>query len=199
MKNIIKNIIVLSFLTSPALANHKEPTPAEIQFYRDLTLKVRTSATFKVPMPSGSDMLYNYQLNFADPVYPEPMIGDLHEVDQNKTFTRSFFDRILLKEGSFVNIGGEKLPLTCIFVVGQDNRFAGQMLPTFPLFVMKVYLVANDFSCTGPLTPGWPENGGKEEAWDTYVFFEVKDPTIMLPVEAKVRFRWNEFKSVLVK
>ena len=64
---------------------------------------------------------------------------------------------------------------------------------------MRVYLVANDYSCTGPINPGWPDNGGKEETWDTYVYFEIRDPTIMLPVEAHLRYRWNEYKSVLVK
>ncbi len=196
----MKTIFLILGLGLPALAHHGSPTQADYQFFRDLTLRIRSEATFKVPMPSGADMVYDYKLEFGEPVYDKPLMGDTHyRGDNDPTFSRDFFDRILLKEGSYVKIGGEKLPLTCVFVSGLDNRFSVESSPLFPQLIMKVYLVANDFSCTGPLTPGWPDNGGKSEAWDTYVFFEVRDPTIMLPVEAVIRYRWNEFKSVLVK
>ena len=196
----MKCALMILFLSLPALAKHGEPKPSDYQFYRDMTLKIRPEATFKVPMPSGADMVYSYKLEFADPVYDQPMIGDTHyNGEDSPTFSRSFYDRILLKDGSYVNIGGENLPLTCVFIRGQDNRFGGVLPPYFPQFIMQIYLVANDYSCAGPVRPGWPENGGKREAWDTYAYFEVRDLTIMLPVEAHVRYRWNEFKSVLVK
>ncbi len=196
----MKYCFLILLMALPAWANHGGPKDADYQFFRDLTLRIRPAATFKVPMPSGADMVYDYKLEFGEPVYDKPLMGDTHyHGEQDPKFYRDFFDRILLKEGSYVHIGGEKLPLTCIFVSGMDNRFSGNDSPLFPQFIMKVYLVANDFSCTGPLTPGWPDNGGKSEAWDTYVFFEVLDPTIMLPVESLIRYRWNEFKSILVK
>lgn len=196
----MKYALLILLISFQASANHKDPSDSEVQYYRDLTLKVRRAATFKVPMPSGADMQYNYNFEFADPVYAKPLVGDIHMNGQDDPrFSRDFFDRILLKEGSTVHVGGEDLPLTCIFIFGQDNRYAGPLLPTFPVFVMRVYLVANDFSCTGPINPGWPENGGKKETWDTYVYYEVRDPTIMLPVEGHIRYRWNEFTSVLVK
>lgn len=196
----MKYIFFVLMISLPAFAHHGGPKDSDFQFYRDLTLKIRSEATFKVPMPSGADMIYDYKLEFGEPVWVQPIMGDTHyKGEDDPTFSRDFYDRILLKDGSFVNIGGEKLPLTCVFVTGQDNRFNGNSSPLFPQFIMKVYLVANDFSCTGPIRPGWPENGGKEETWDTYVFYEVRDPTIMLPVEAHIRYRWNEFKAVLVK
>ncbi len=196
----MKNIFLILFLGLPAFAHHGGPAPSDYQFFRDLTLRIRPEATFKVPMPSGADMIYSYKLEFGEPIYDKPMVGDSHyRGDKDPRFSRDFFDRILLREGSYVNVGGEKLPLTCVFVSGLDNRASGNNSPLFPDFVMTVYLVANDYSCTGPLTPGWPDNGGKSESWDTYVLFEVRDPTIMLPVEALIRYRWNEFKSVLVK
>lgn len=176
------------------------PSDSELQEYRDLTLKVRKAATFKIPMPSGSDMTYDYQIEFGEPIYPMPLTNDFNLGPGDGTvFSRMFYDRIFLKDESFVNIGNDRLPLTCIFIQGQDNRFAGSLAPTFPKFIMKIYLVANDYTCTGPLNPGWPANGGKKENWETYLYFEVKDPTIMLPIEAHVRYRWNEFKSILVK
>jgi hypothetical protein len=114
-------------------------------------------------------------------------------------FYRTFYDRIFLKDGSKINVGDDFLPLTCIFIKGQDNRYSGNTSPLFPKIVLKVYLVANDFSCIGPINPGYPDNGGKEETWDTYLNFEIRDPTIMLPVESLFRYRWNEFKAILIK
>lgn len=172
--------------------------PEVLKFYRELTLNIRNSAEFQVPM-IGSDQSYSYQLEFADPVYKEPIMGDTTFGNDPSKFYRSFWDRIMLKDGSFALINGEEIPLTCVFVSGQDNRFSGNTDPRFPEFIMKVYLVANDYSCVGPINPGFPANGGKLEAWDTYLYFEVRDPTIMLPVETKIRYRGNEFHSVLVK
>jgi hypothetical protein len=189
-------LIILSTNAFSATANNIDPEV--VKYYRDLTLRIRSSAEFKVPM-IGSDQTYSYELKFADPVYKDPMVGDLVLGNDPTKFYRSFFDRIMLKDGSYALINGEQIPLTCIFINGQDNRNSGNTDPRFPQFIMKVYLVANDFSCVGPINPGFPSNGGKEEAWDTYLYFEVRDPTIMLPVEAKIRYRWNEFHSVLVK
>ncbi len=125
---------------------------------------------------------------------------DSHLDSNKKYFNRLFWDRILVKDGSFVMINGEKLPLTCVVLSGQDNRFADpkSISPLIPEFVLKIYFVANDFSCQGPLKPGWPETGGREENWDTYLYYEIKDPTIMLPVDAKIRYKWNEFNVTLV-
>lgn len=177
-----------------------EPTASEVQFYRDLTLKLRTEATFKIPMPSNGDMVYDYKLEFGDPIYEKPLITDIHlNIDDKEHFSRSFFDRIWLKDGSYMTVGGEQVPLTCVFVNGQDNRFSGNNSPTIPQFIMRVYIVANDYTCKGPIRPGWPQTGGKKENWDTYAHYEIRDPTIMLPVETGLRYRWNEFVSILVK
>ena len=118
----------------------------------------------------------------------------------NQYFFRSFWDRILFTDDSFININGEKLPLTCIFIIGQDNRFTDPKMnsPLLPEFILKVYLVANDYSCQGPMKPGWPATGGRQENWNSYIYYEVRDPTIMLPVDAKLRYRWNDYNVVLI-
>lgn len=182
-------------ITGQALAN---PTPEDLSYYRQLTNAIRTQAQFKVSL-INQDVFYDYLLEIGEPVYNEPIVSDLPIMDQSDKFYRNFWDRIYLKDGSRVVINGEEVPLTCIFISGQDNRYAGVNDPRFPQFIMKIYLVANDFTCVGPKNPGWPNNGGKEETWETYLYYEVKDPTIMLPAEAKIRIKWNEFKSVLVK
>lgn len=167
----------------------------DIDYYRNLTLQIRTEAVFKVPM-IGMEQKFDYKLEIGAPIYAEPIVSEIKIED---SVYRNFWDRIFLKDGSHVVVNGEELPLTCIFVSGQDNRFNGKRDPRFPEFIMKIYLVANDYTCTGPLNPGWPANGGKKEMWDTFVHYEVRDPTIMLPVEAKIRYRWNEFQAILVK
>lgn len=195
MKIFLVTILLASL---SAFAGSKVTTP-NVQFYRDLTLKIRSSGEFLIPFP-GANSSIKYSIDFGQPVYDVPMMYDLHPNHKEPYFYRSFWDRILFKDGSFLEVNGEKLPLTCIFISGQDNRFSDKALysPLLPEFVLKVYLVANDFSCQGPITPGWPETGGKEQHWDTYLYYEIKDPTIMLPMDAKLRYRWNEYNIVLV-
>ncbi|MBC7539419.1 MAG: hypothetical protein H7281_11405 [Bacteriovorax sp.] len=195
MKQLFLSILFLVQISTQAFAS---PTVEDLNYYRQLTQAIRTQAQFKVSL-INQDEFYDYSLELGEPVYNEPIVSDLPVMDQSDKFYRNFWDRIYLKDGSRVVINGEEVPLTCIFVSGQDNRYSGLTDPRFPQFIMKIYLVANDFTCVGPKNPGWPNNGAKEETWDTYLYYEVKDPTIMLPVEAKIRVKWNEFKSVLVK
>ena len=170
----------------------------EIDFYRNFTLKVRPSGNFKIPMPSNGDLRFSYEFKFANPLFEKPIVYDF-SLDENKTtFYRHFWDKIFFQDGSYINVGGEQVPLTCVFLSGQDNRLSGKDTPLIPDFFMKVYLVANDYTCTGPLNPGWPNNGGKKETWDTYIYYEIRDPTIMLPTEIKVRYRWVEFPAILM-
>jgi hypothetical protein len=169
-------------------------------YYRNLVLSVRTQAKMVVPLPTNQNYEIKYQLHFAKPVYEVPIISDtnLSSDPQRPIIIRSFFDRILLSDESFIEFGNSRVPLTCIFVDGQDNRASGMNSPTLPQFVLKVYLVGNDFSCQGPIRPGWPYSGGRRDNWDTYIYFEIKDPTIMLPMDIKLRYRWNEYNAILV-
>ena len=169
-------------------------TPAD---YRKLALELREQSSFKVPLLSG-DIPFRYELNWGDFKWPEPITANFGFEPGKKKYFRSFFEKIFMKPGSFIEIGSERLPLTCIFVDGQDNRFAGLSMPALPNLILKVYAVANDFACDGPINQGFPENGGKQELWDSYIYFEVRDPTVMLPTHVKLRYRWNEYDSVLV-
>lgn len=174
------------------------PTSEVLNYYRQLTNSIKPQSQFKVSL-LNRDEFYDYSIELGKAIYDHPIISDLPIMDQPSYFYRNFWDRILLKEGSVVTINGQKIPLTCIFVSGQDNRNMGINDSYFPQLIIRVYLVANDFSCTGPINPGFPGKGDKEEAWDTYLYFEINDPTTMLPVEAKIRYKWNEFRSVFVE
>lgn len=194
-------LIFGALFTLGALADHMPFPGKEIpkeDYYRALTLKLRQKAEFEIPFP-GMTSSISYSFSWDKPIYEKVVLGDAH-LDQNKPyFMRMFFDRILFGTDSYLLINGEKLPLTCVFIDGQDNRFMDNKTnPLFPDLILKVYLVANDFSCQGPIKPGWPMTGGKEENWDTYLYYEIRDPTIMIPTEAKLRYRWNEYHVVLV-
>ena len=194
-------ILVLLFFSIFSSADHL-PFPGKTippaQYYRDFNMKLRTQGGFEIPAP-GSRTPINYSFSWDTPAYDIPILSDFHFDIQKPFFLRSFFDRIFFKSDSFVEINGEKLPLTCVFIEGQDNRFSDDKeSPLLPDYVFKVYLVANDFSCQGPLKPGWPDTGGRDENWDTYIYYEIRDPTIMLPTDAKLRYRWNEYSMVLV-
>jgi len=202
MKFLLIMILGIVGALPSALAAPKKPairlTAPGPQFYRELTMRIRPEGTFRVYMPDGRHQDIRYNLEFGEPVYPEVKIGDYVVEAGKPEFNRLFWDRILLKDGSIVEIGGEKLPLTCIVVSAKDNRFSGPKSPLIPDYIIGVHLVANDFSCQGPIRPGWPETGGRKENWDTYLHFEVKDPTIMLPQDAEVRYRWNEFNAIWI-
>lgn len=201
MKFHLASALILSFAL-PLIAQAKV-TEKDYQEYRSFTNRIRKKATFKIPMPGGGDQIYKYELELGEPIYDKPKVGEYPTDDAlnggRKLVYRSFWDRIWLKDGSYALIGGEKVPLTCIFVSAQDNRMSGTPNPRFPEFIMRIYLVANDYTCTGPLNPSWPSNGGKKEMWDTYIHYEVRDPTIMLPTEPKIRYRWNEWLAVWVE
>lgn len=167
------------------------------ELYRQMTFRVRQKGNFKVPMPSNGDLIFNYEFKPSTPLWELPETVDFSLDANKKKFYRHFWDKIFFEDGSHLVVGGEKVPLTCIFLSGQDNRFSKDT-PLIPDFILKVYLVANDFTCTGPINPGWPSNGGKKEMWDTYVYYEIRDPTIMLPTEVKIRYRWVEFPAVVV-
>ena len=197
MKRLL-SVTALLLIANLALAKSVKPDGPEV--YRKFTMALRTEGEFKVPMPDHGDLHYSYKFEIGDPIYSEPIISDLaSDVDHPKLFFRRFWDRIWLKDGSYALIGGDQVPLTCIFISGQDNRYNAKTSPTTPDFIIDVYLVANDFTCKGPIKPGWPQSGGKKENWDTYLHYEVRDPTIMLPVEAQLRYRWNEFPAILVR
>ena len=197
MKLALSSLLLIQIGLSPALAGAEMSTPVQSEFYREMTLKVRPSGTFKVPMPSGGDLSFNYEFQFGAPKFTQPIVSDFYLNAETDKYVRDFWDKIFLQDGSYLLLDGQKVPLTCIFVRGQDNRFSQKDSPLIPDFVLKVYLVANDFTCTGPVNPGWPSSGGKKDTWDTFFYFEIRDPTIMLPTEARVRYRWNEFPAIL--
>lgn len=186
------------FVTSVSSA---EKLFQESLLYRNLSQSIRTAGKFYIPTVGNTKTEISYQIELGTPLWIEPIVVDNPlEIGspKGKKFLRSFYDKILLLDGSVLKINDEEIPLSCIYVNAQDNRFSESQSPVFSEFIIRFYLVANNYSCQGPIRPGWPESGGKKEAWDTYLLFEVRDPTIMLPTDIKLRFRWNEFHAVLL-
>jgi len=175
--------------------------PLEISFapeaYRTLLMRTRQSEDFVFPAPSG-DTPVSYRIEWGLPLAKEVSIFDL-ALDSSKPSNkfREFSDKIFVKDGSFLQIGQTQLPVTCVYVKGRDNRMSGLDSPLFPQILLEIYIVANDFACAGPFNKGFPGNGGKRELWETYLYYRIKDPTIMLPADARLRYRWNEFDVFL--
>lgn len=190
-------LFISNKIEAKEIQTRQTPYPTELfESYRNLSLKVRDHSRFKIPLPSQGDLEFNYQFQLGKPVFDRPIIRDYATDETQRHQFRVFYDKILLEDGSFIELSGEQVPLTCIFIRGQDHRLAKDS-PLLPDLLLQVYLVANDYSCTGPINPGWPENGGRKESWDTYLRFDVRDPTIMLPVETVLRYRWNEYSAIL--
>lgn len=165
-------------------------------FYRELALKIRNDSTFSIPMPDA-DREVHISFNWGEPKNTEPQV--FPSVQSDGTTERYFFDPIFTKDGSYMMIGERKVPITCLHIFGRDSRELVNPNPTFPKLLLFVRIVANDFSCVGPKKPGWPETGGREETWDTFIYYKIPDPTIMLPVDAVLRWRWNEYNAILMK
>ncbi len=168
--------------------------------YRNLSLKVRTDGTFMVPMPNGQNPRVEYSFHLKEPVWPQPAIIVSPVNPEKDSYSLLYYEKFLTTPDSYLKIGEDQLPLTCIYIKGQDNRYLKNFgSPLFPGIRLEVYLVTNSFDCMGPKNPGFPFNGKKEELWDTYIYYVIRDPTIMLPADAKLRYRWNEYAAVLVK
>lgn len=165
-------------------------------FYRNLVLKIRPQAIFQVPMPNGY-FNFSYHFSFSKPLWENPIVNEFSSYEDRTKFYRYFWDKIFVNDYSYLDIHGEHLPVTCISVEGQDNRLIKDS-PLFPDYILKIYVVVNDFACMGPINPGWPENGGKKETWETYVYYEVHDPTIMLPIKTKLHYRGLEFPAIVM-
>ena len=192
MKNCFIKISFLLVLFSESLWAQKNEND-----YRTLSKNIRPSVQMQMTMPNGELFKFSYDLKMTDTLFPNPLLSSIRLGSSENEYSISFWDKIMTSDDSSLNIGNEKLPITCIFVHGQDNRKISDLSPLFPQFIMNVYVVVGDYTCAGPLNPGWPQNGGKKELWDTYVHYVIKDPTIMLPTEIKLRLRWNEYNALL--
>ena len=187
--------LILAISGVASAAHGIESTPAD---YRALVSRLRQKGVFRIPILQSGQFTFSYDLRLEDPIYTLPLVSDFYLDPMGLKRIRKFYDKISLNESAVLQINGASIPLTCLFVDGQDNRFSEKDSPLIPDFILKVYLVANDYTCTGPINPGWPENGARKDAWDTYLYYEIRDPTIMLPVHPHIKFRENEFQAELM-
>lgn len=193
-KHLLINLVVLGGLCIPAQAIVIQQSPA---FYRNQVLALPACMSFEAPTPLGSAKI-SYKFTWGDPAIAQPFVGVLPVLgsDVNGKYIE-FYDRIYLAPDSVLNVNGKKIPLTCAWVHGQDNSEIDNNDPLVPKQLLRILLVANDFSCTGPVNPGWPGNGQRKETWDTYLDLMIKDLTIYRPADARLRYRWSESKMIV--
>jgi len=183
-------LATLIALATPARAAVPTPPPAA---YRQLVKSVPLEGSFKILMPGRRrPVRIAYRIaGWGKGRDPEPILMSRD--------SGQFFDWNFTTEGSSLKVEGdeeESLPLTCVHVRGQDNRASRTRNPLFPEVLLRVFLVANDAACVGPLNLN-VELGGRRELWDTYLYFEVHDPQTMLPLEVKLRYARNEYHALL--
>lgn len=172
--------------------------PDDLKLYSNFGSKVRSEATFIVPFPGTTPTEIKYFLEIDQ--RKGEVITSEYEMLENKGKIIFYWDRFFLKDSSYVEINGEKLPATCLVIKGQDNRQTKKSGndPLVPDHIIDIKIVVGEYTCTGPINPNFPISG-KKEMWDTYLHYRITDPTVMLPTDAGIRYRWNEFETVLVK
>jgi hypothetical protein len=191
-------LAILTLFLVPAASNADMPE-IDYALYLNLSQSIRDKMDILISLPLVGPIKASYESKKGDPFFSKPRVSDLFFDSSRESGIRNFWDKIMLQDGSVLKIAGDEIPLTCIFINGHDNRYSKKDTPLIPDFFIKVYLVANDYTCTGPINPNWPKDGGKKETWDTYVYYEIRDPTIMLPTELKIRYRWSEFRGTILQ
>lgn len=176
-----------------------DDSPTRATEYRELVSRARSGGTFQVTLPEGGGYQFSYRFEAGRPMAGAPLVADFPLSAVGPRAISVFWDRILASGDSYLRVGGEDIPLTCVYVEGQDNRRAETGTPTLPELVLRVYFVANDFSCTGPVNPLWPIFSSRRETWETYLTYEVRDPTIMLPVMPTLVLRDNRYRATWVE
>lgn len=182
-------ILIISLLCSSwTWAENRGSEPG---FYRELTHRLSTVGSFTINMV-GAKQHIHFKYSLAKPIYAEPIVSDARLGLEPRYFFRAFWDRIFLAEGSYLEMDGERLPLTCIFINGQDNRYANISDPRIPQVLMRIYLVTKDKTCVGPMNPNYPHDGTIPETWDNYLYYELKHPETLVPNGARLRRNWND-------
>ena len=79
-------IIVIIFGILIASQASAGATDAEKMFYREMILKMRTEATFKIPMADHGDLVYRYKAVMDTPLWPLPKSADTPSNDVEETW-----------------------------------------------------------------------------------------------------------------
>lgn len=198
--NFSKLLVFLLAFPLFANANHPEITVKEKQLYRDeLTSRIRLQQNFKMNVKVNEKSEFSYQIKLEKPVYDMPVFADIHNWGSDTAYFRGFWDLFQTTQDSVLKVGNELLPINCVFISAQDNRhIENNPIPLLSEYLMEVYLVVGTDMCTGgPFNPNNPLYGAEQIAWDTYVYYRIKAPTIMQPIDALLVYRKNQYHAVV--
>ncbi|MGZ3809781.1 MAG: hypothetical protein ACXVCE_16985, partial [Bacteriovorax sp.] len=86
-----------------------------------------------------------------------------------------FYNRISVTSDSSIEIEKAhlKLPLTCIWIHGVDNR-KFQSIPESlrKIIFTEIYFVSGDAKCKGPVNVNYPYEGDSKKNWDNFIKIE---------------------------
>lgn len=93
-----------------------------------------------------------------EPIFTDILTGNERIIE--------FYDRAKLTADSYIDVGGRKARLTCLWINGQVNVSKGESYT----FIRRMILVLDNNDCTGPIT----DLG--DDRWDHYLELVVFDP-----------------------
>lgn len=179
------------------LARIPSRTP-EREFYRRLFLNIPREGNFSLELPGfGKSTEIQYKFDWNSPLL------DLTKLDlkgSEKSMHRIWEDRVMtVRNASWLTIEGlsqGKLPITCVYVFGQDTLNPKGKPNDFPRFILKVQLVINDNDCKGPVETKPDVYVTNTDLWETALTFQLRGDgatNLMYPIEPKLRYLRNEF------
>jgi len=166
-------------------------TPPTAEFYRRLLLNMRREGNFQLHLPGQkvASVSYRLQWNVSRLTHSAPKFYGSPDAQ-----VRNWSDHVWTAEGSTLTVENAErpLPIDCVFVQGQDNLGAYRRPAVIPRFVLKLFFVANDPECRGPINNDPTLYSVTPFLWDTFLQYEVRDTTVFLPLEPKLRYFRNE-------
>ncbi|MBS1984086.1 MAG: hypothetical protein JST16_07925 [Bdellovibrionales bacterium] len=163
----ISALILFVFISAP----RARATQANPALYRKIALSIPANYSLVHRSLTG-DLPVSWSVTQMQPAQAEPTVFDTSSDDSDSV---EFYDRILFGAGSKLTANGRVLPLTCLWVHGSHHSHAPQ---NQRILLRRLYLVASDTTCTGPVKPGLPPEGNPELNWDSYIYFEQATPAL---------------------
>jgi hypothetical protein len=131
----------------------------------DYRAYVRNLPTEYMFFHEAIDRQYEIKLKIIIADYLDPSTAITY-IDEKSPI--EFYERARLAPGSFIDVAGRHLDLTCLWLNGQQNpaEHGGD------IFLRRVYFVIDNPDCTGPVTEL------AEDRWESFLQLNIFNPTV---------------------